>query len=59
MKIKLSLYQESEWKDQFILVSKKVLKLKSQIDATDKASDKMVYELYSLSKEKTGIVEKS
>ncbi len=38
--------------------SKKALALKAQIDATDKAIDKMVYELYGLSEAEIEIVEK-
>ena len=58
-KVKLSLSQEAEWEDYFMQESKKVLELKSQIDATDKAIDTMVYELYGLSEEEIEIVEKS
>ena len=39
--------------------SKKPHNLKAQIDATDKAIDKMVYALYGLTKEEIEIVEKS
>ena len=56
-KVKLSLSQEAEWEDYFIEESKKALELKSQIDATDRAIDKMVYELYGLSEEDIKIVE--
>jgi hypothetical protein len=38
--------------------SKKALSLKKEIDTTDKAIDKMVYELYGLSEEEIEIVEK-
>jgi hypothetical protein len=58
-KVKLSLSQEAEWEDYFMQESKKALELKATIDATDKAIDKMVYELYGLSEEEIGIVEKS
>jgi hypothetical protein len=58
-KVKLSLSQEAEWEDYFIEESKKALELKSQIDTTDKAIDKMVYELYGLTEEEIEIVEKS
>jgi hypothetical protein len=58
-KVKLSLSQEAEWEDYFMEESKKALDLKSQIDATDKAIDKMVYELYGLTEEEIEIVEKS
>ena len=58
-KIKLSLSDEAEWEDYFTQESKKALDLKAQIDATDKAIDAMVYELYGLSKEEIEIVENS
>jgi hypothetical protein len=47
----------TEWEDYFIEESKKALELKATIDTTDKAIDKMVYELYGLSEEEIGIVE--
>lgn len=58
-KVKLSLSQEAEWEDYFMQESKKALAIQSQIDATDKAIDKMVYELYGLSEEEIEIVKKS
>ena len=58
-KVKLSLSQEAEWEDYFMLESKKALELKATIDATDKAIDTMVYELYGLSEEEIRIVENS
>ena len=58
-KVKLSLSQEAEWEDYFIEESKKALELKATIDATDKAIDAMVYELYGLSEKEIGIVENS
>jgi hypothetical protein len=58
-KVKLSLSQEAEWEDYFIEESKKALELKATIDATDKAIDAMVYELYGLSEEEIAIVEGS
>ena len=58
-KVKLSLSQEAEWEDYFTTEAKKVLDLKTKIDATDKAIDAMVYELYGLSEEEIGIVEQS
>jgi type I restriction-modification system DNA methylase subunit len=56
-KVKLTLSQEAEWEDYFTTEAKKVLALKTEIDATDKAIDAMVYELYGLSKEEIKIVE--
>ena len=58
-KIKLSLSQEAEWEDYFETESKKAQELKAQIDATDKAIDQMVYELYELSEEEINIIENS
>ena len=58
-KVKLSLSQEAEWEDYFMQESKKALEIQSQIDATDKAIDKMVYELYGLTEEEIEIVENS
>lgn len=56
-KVKLSLTQEAEWEDYFMQESKKALELKAIINATDKAIDAMVYDLYGLSKEEIAIVE--
>ena len=58
-KVKLSLSQESDWEDHFLEESKKALELKATIDATDKAIDTMVYELYGLNEEEIAIVEAS
>lgn len=58
-KIKLSLSDEAEWEDYFMQESKIALALRAEIDATDKAIDKMVYELYELSEEEITIVENS
>ena len=58
-KVKLSLSQEAEWEEYFTTEAKKVLVLKTEIDATDKAIDEMVYELYGLSGDEIKIVEKS
>ena len=58
-KVKLLLSQEAEWEEYFTTEAKKVLELKTQIDATDKVIDAMVYELYGLSEEEIEIVEKS
>ena len=58
-KVKLSLSQEAEWEDYFMQESKKALELKATIDATNKAIDAMVYEMYGLSEEEIKIVENS
>jgi type I restriction-modification system DNA methylase subunit len=48
---------EFEWLDLFEENKTKAQTLKSQIQTTEKAIDKMVYELYGLSEEEIGIVE--
>ena len=58
-KIKLSLSDEAEWEDYFTQESKKALAIKAQIDATDKAINAMVYELYGLTEEEIAVVENS
>lgn len=58
-KIKLTLSQEAEWEEYFTTEATKVNTIKTQIEATDKAIDAMVYELYGLSKEEIAIVENS
>jgi type I restriction-modification system DNA methylase subunit len=50
---------EFEWLDLFEENKTKAQTLKSQIATTEKAIDKMVYELYSLSEEEINIVENS
>ncbi|HLF52913.1 Eco57I restriction-modification methylase domain-containing protein [Flavobacterium sp.] len=50
---------EFEWLDLFEENKAKAQTLKSQIETTEKAIDKMVYELYGLSEEEIGIVENS
>jgi len=56
-KVKLSLTQEAEWEDYFLQESKKAMALKTDIDATDKEIDQMVYALYGLTEEEIEIVE--
>lgn len=58
-KINLSLSEEAEWEDYFLQEQQKALELKSKIDTTDAAIDKMVYELYGLTDEEIEIVENS
>lgn len=58
-KIDLSLSQKAEWEDYFLTEQKTALSIQSQITATDKEIDAMVYELYGLSEEEIGIVENS
>lgn len=56
-KVKLSLSEEAEWEDYFLQEQQKAVAIKNEIVATDKAIDKMVYELYGLSEEEISIVE--
>lgn len=50
---------EFEWLDLFEENKTKAQTLKSQIETTEKAIDKMVYELYGLSEEEISIIENS
>jgi type I restriction-modification system DNA methylase subunit len=58
-KVKLSLSEEAEWEDYFLQEQQKAVAIKNEIVATDKAIDKMVYELYGLTDEEISIVENS
>jgi len=58
-KVQLSIGEEAEWMQYFGEQKQKAQELKAEIDKTDKAIDKMVYELYGLSEEEIKIVEKS
>ena len=58
-KVKLSLSEEVEWEDYFLQEQQKAVAIKNEIVATDKAIDKMVYELYGLTEEEIKIVEES
>jgi predicted CopG family antitoxin len=56
-KIKLSLAEEAEWEEYFLIEQQKCLEIKKQIDATDKEIDNMVYKLYDLTDEEITIIE--
>lgn len=56
-KIKLSLAEEAEWEEYFLIEQQKCLETKKQIDATDKEIDNMVYKLYDLTDEEITIIE--
>ena len=56
-KIKLSLRDEAEWEDYFLLEQQKAIEIKAQITKTDKKIDAMVYELYGLTDEEIAIIE--
>ncbi len=58
-KVKLSLVQQDEWEEYFNAYKTEINTLQSQISATDKAIDQMVYELYGLTEEEIKIVENS
>ncbi len=55
----MSKRDEFEWMELFELKKKQALELKSQIDQTDAAIDRMVYELYGLTEEEIQLVENS
>lgn len=57
-KIKLSLTQKSEWEDYFTNEQTKALSIQSEINATDKEIDQMVYQLYGLTEEEIEVVER-
>jgi len=56
-KIKLTLAQEAEWEEYFNAERDKAMQIKTQIEATDKEIDRMVYALYELTEEEINIVE--
>ena len=58
-KIKLTLSEEAEWADYFDQEKSKALEIQTQITATDKEIDQMVYELYGLSEEEIKIIEEN
>lgn len=58
-KVKLSLAEEAEWEDYFLAEKEKAEKLKTQIQNTDEAINKLVYKLYGLDKTEIKIVENS
>ena len=56
-KISLSLKQQDEWEEYFGEYKTECCNFVNQINATDKEIDKMVYELYGLTREEIGIIE--
>ena len=58
-KVVLSLLQQDEWEEYFTAYKKEINNLQSQISATDKEIDQMVYQLYELTDEEIKIVEES
>ena len=59
MKIKLSLSQQTEWKEFFEQYKTEINQHQFEIAKTDKNIDKLVYELYDLSEEEIKIIEES
>ena len=57
LKVKLSLPQESEWQEFFLIEKSKAIIIDSEIKSTDKEIDSMVYKLYELTDEEIKIVE--
>jgi len=57
-KITLSLKQQDEWEEYFNENKSVCNTVLNHINATDRAIDKMVYELYGLTDEEIGIVER-
>ncbi len=57
LKVKLSLSQESEWEEYFLEEKLKAVAIDSEIKATDKEIDSMVYKLYDLTDEEIKIIE--
>ena len=58
-KVKLSLEDQGKWEDYFINESEKVLEIKNTIEEKDKEINKIVYQLYGLTKEEIEIIESS
>ena len=56
-KINLSLTQKDEWEDYFNQYKTDCNSLSSQIAATDKEIDQMVYQLYGLTEDEIKVVE--
>ena len=59
VKVKLSLSQKADWEDYFVVEKEKAEILNNEITKTDKEIDKMVYELYRLSKDGIKVIEES
>jgi len=58
-KVQLSLSEEAEWMQYFNEQKQKVEELKLEKEQLDKEIDQMVYELYGLTEDEIGIVEKA
>ena len=56
-KISLTLVQKDEWEDYFNLYKTECNAYTSQINATDKEIDRLVYVLYGLTEEEIKVVE--
>jgi len=56
-KVKLTLAGQDEWEEYFNYYKNEITALQHTIDETDKEIDRMVYELYGLTKEEIEVVE--
>jgi hypothetical protein len=58
-KVKLTLVQQDEWEEYFMAYKTEINQLQTQIEATDKEIDQMVYALYGLTAAEIEIVEEN
>ncbi|HZJ80371.1 MAG TPA: hypothetical protein VFC69_07330, partial [Dysgonamonadaceae bacterium] len=56
-KVTLSLIQQDEWEEYFMVYKTEINSLQEQIKQTDNAIDQLVYQLYGLTEEEIEIVE--
>jgi hypothetical protein len=57
-KVNLSLTQKAEWEEYYKQELQKAIALRTQIENTDTTIDQMVYQLYGLTEDEIGVVEK-
>lgn len=57
--VSITISEEAEWMQYFNDQKQKALKLKAEIDITEREIDQMVYELYGLNQEEINIVEEA
>ena len=58
-KVKLTLVQQDEWEEYFAAYQTEMNQIQTQIEATDKEIDQMVYALYGLTAEEIEMVEEN
>ena len=56
---KISLTQQVEWEEFFIVYKTEINQLQEKINTTDKKIDEMVYKLYELTADEIEIIEKN